>query len=189
MTRYCSQLFWNETAKDSSGNVWATQNSNDSVVQGITNATQRTSVILTYKAVPETTTGEVYANYDFVLGTSPVEPVYPGGSFVIAGAPVAGPTNSTRFKLSLPARTNYTYEIYGNPTLLSAGSVTNINLPYRTNMGWAALPFALSQGGKVNTNRITATANGTLNLYLEAKAAKGFYYVSFRVPGANKGTP
>ena len=49
--------------------------------------------------------------------------------------------------------------------------------------------FALSQGGKVNTNRITATANGTLNLYLEAKAAKGFYYVSFRVPGANKGTP
>ena len=32
-------------------------------------------------------------------------------------------------------------------------------------------------------------SNGTLNLYLEEKAAKGFYYVSFRVPGANTGTP
>ena len=73
--------------------------------------------------------------------------------------------------------------------MLDAGSVTNINLPFRTNMGWAALPFALSQTGKVSTNRITAKTNGALSVYLEAKAAKGFYYVSFRVPGANKGTP
>ena len=189
LTRYCTQLFWNEVAKDSSGNAWATQNSNDMVVQGITNATQRASVILNYKAVPGTTSGEVYGTYDFALGLSPVEAVYPGGSFIIAGAQVAGPTNSTRFKLSIPARTNYTYEVYGNPTLLDAGSVTNINLPYRTNMGWAALPFSLSQNGSINTNRFTATANGTLNLYLRERAARGFYYVSFRVPGANKGTP
>jgi hypothetical protein len=27
------------------------------------------------------------------------------------------------------------------------------------------------------------------SIYLEAKAVKGFYYVSFRVPGANTGTP
>jgi len=73
--------------------------------------------------------------------------------------------------------------------MLDAGSVTNINLPHRTNMGWAALPFALAQTGRINTNRITAKTNGTLNLYFEKKAAKGFYYVSFRVPGANKGTP
>src|SRR5258706_3220169 len=189
LTRYCSQLFWNETAKDLSGNVWATQNSNDSVFQGIPNAAQRAAVNLTYKAVPGTTSGEVYGNYDFVPGLSPVEPTYPGGSFVIAGAQVAGPTNSVRFKLSIPARTNFTYEVYGNPTMLDAGSVTNINLPHRTNMGWAALPFALAQTGRINTNRITAKTNGTLNIYFEKKAAKGFYYVSFRVPGANKGTP
>ena len=56
-------------------------------------------------------------------------------------------------------------------------------------MSWAALPFALSQGGAISTNKITATSNGTLNLYLQEKAIKGFYYVSFRVPGANTGTP
>src|SRR5258706_6201703 len=72
LTRYCSQLFWNETAKDLSGNVWATQNSNDSVFQGIPNAAQRAAVNLTYKAVPGTTSGEVYGNYDFVPGLSPV---------------------------------------------------------------------------------------------------------------------
>jgi len=108
---------------------------------------------------------------------------------VIAGTPVAGPTNTTRFQLSIPTYTNYTYEVYGNPTLLDAGSVTNINLPYRTNMSWAALPFSLSQTGAINTNKFTASSNGTLNIYLEEKAAKGFYYVSFRVPGANTGTP
>jgi len=161
LTRYCSQLFWNETAYDLSGNAWATQNSNDSVYTGITDAAQRAAVNLTYKAVPGTTSGEVYGNYDFVPGLSPVEPTYPGGSFVIAGAQVAGPTNSVRFKLSIPARTNFTYEVYGNPTMLDAGSVTNINLPHRTNMGWAALPFALAQTGRINTNRITAKTNGT----------------------------
>ena len=67
--------------------------------------------------------------------------------------------------------------------------MTNINLPYRTNMSWAALPFSLSQTGAINTNKFTASTNGTLNIYLEEKAAKGFYYVSFRVPGANTGTP
>src|SRR6266446_3027947 len=29
LTRYCSQLFWNEVARDGNGNVWATQNGND----------------------------------------------------------------------------------------------------------------------------------------------------------------
>src|SRR5207302_7186761 len=146
-------------------------------------------VTLDYLPVPGTVAGEVYANFDFVRNVTPVEPAYPSGSFIIAGAQVAGPTNSTRFKLSIPAHTNYTYEVYGNPTLLDAGSVTNINLPYRTNMGWAALPFSLSQNGSINTNRFTATANGTPNLYLRERAARGLYYVSFRVLGANKGTP
>jgi hypothetical protein len=41
----------------------------------------------------------------------------------------------------------------------------------------------------IDRNKYTATANGSLDLYVEAKSAKGFYYVSFRVPGANTGTP
>src|SRR5438128_9339742 len=114
LTRYCSQLFWNETAYDLNGNAWATQNANDMVFTGITDAAQRASVNLTYTAVPGTTTGEVYGNFDFVRNVTPVEPSYPGGSFVIAGTPVAGPTNSTRFQLSIPTYTNYTYEVYGN---------------------------------------------------------------------------
>ena len=94
---------------------------------------------------------------------------------IIAGTPVVGPTNTTRFLLSFPAYTGYTYEIYGNPTLGA--------------LAWSALPFSLSQTGTINTNKFTATTNGTLHLFLEEKAAKGFYYVSFRVPGANTGTP
>jgi protocatechuate 3,4-dioxygenase, beta subunit len=123
------------------------------------------------------------------LDVTPVEPAYPGGSLLVSGTPVAGSTNTTRFRLTVPVYTNYTYEIYGNPTLLDAGSVTNMSLPARTNMGWAALPFALSQSGAINTNRFTAPTNGMLNLYVQEKASKGFYYVSFRVPEANTGTP
>jgi protocatechuate 3,4-dioxygenase beta subunit len=192
-TRFCSQTFWNETALDLNGSPWAQQNSNDQVIQEMRNAGATTepinSLILTYNAVPDTTTGEVYANFDFVRNVTPVQPAYPSGSFLIAGEPVAGPTNSMRFMLSIPAYTSYTYEVYGNPTLLDAGSVTNINLPYRTNMSWAALPFSLSPAGTINTNKFTAPTNGTLRLYVEEKAAKGFYYVAFRVPGANTGTP
>ena len=96
--------------------------------------------------------------------------------------------NSMRAKST--AYPNYTYEIYGNPTLLGAGgSLTNWNSTNLTNMGWGALPFSLSQTGVINTNRFTASANNTLDVYLEEKAARGFYFVSFRVPGANAGTP
>jgi hypothetical protein len=52
-----------------------------------------------------------------------------------------------------------------------------------------AQPFSLSQAGTVNTNKITRASNGTLDVFLEEKSVKGFYYISFRVPGANTGTP
>jgi len=77
--------------------------------------------------------------------------------------------------VTVPAYTGYAYEIYSNPTL--------------ADLGWAALPFSLGQTGTIDRNIHTATSDGTLDLYLEAKSAKGFYYVTFRVPGANKGTP
>lgn len=176
-TRYTTQTFWNEIAYGSNGQQWATQNSNDMVLQGITNSTQRASVILDYTAVPGTTTGEVQANYDFVVGLTPVEPTYPNaGSFLIDGALVAGPTGGNpRYRLTFPIYAGYTYEVYGDPTL--------------ADLGWRALPFALTQTGTIDRNRLTATADGSLTLYLEEKAVKDFYQISFRVPGANTGTP
>lgn len=174
-TRSTTQTFWNETAVDLSGNVWATQNANDMVFAGITDAAQRASVNLTYAAVAGTTTGEVRATWDFVSGFTPVEPAYPGGSLVVAGAPVAGPNGTQRYQITIPAYTGYSYEVYGNPTL--------------ADLGWQALPFTTSATGAIDRNIHTATANGTLNLFLTQPATKGFYYVSFRVPGANLGTP
>ncbi len=56
-------------------------------------------------------------------------------------------------------------------------------------MSWATLPFSLSSAGAINTNKFTATSNSTLEVYLEEKSDKGFYFVTFRVPGANTGTP
>jgi len=196
LTRYCSQLFWNETAYvlDANGNntstVGGTQNANDMVYTGITDAAQRAAVTLNYSTVEEAT-GAVAANFDFVVGQTPVDSTYPnGGSFVIAGTEVAGPTNTTRFKLTLPAYINYTYEVYGNPTLANIGNtVTNWSSAYLTNMSWGALPFSLTQNGAINTNKFTCPTNGTLDLYVKEKATNGFYYVSFRVPGANTGIP
>ena len=108
----------------------------------------------------------------------------------MAGNVVAGPTNSTRFKISIPAYANYTYEVYRNPTLFNTGNnFTNWDASFLSNMSWAAVPFSLSQAGAINTNRFTAASNGTLEVYLEEKATKGFYFVSFRVPGENDGTP
>jgi protocatechuate 3,4-dioxygenase beta subunit len=195
LARYCTQLFWNETAYvlDASGNdtaaVGGTQNANDNAVFTTLNAAQQSLVNLTYTTV-DAATGAVAANFDFVVGLTPVDPAYPGGSFVIAGVPVAGPTNSTRFKVTVPAYANYTYEVYGNPTLANAGNaITNWDASSLTNMSWGALPFSLTQAGTINTNKLTTGASGTLDLYLQEKAVKGFYYVSFRVPGANTGTP
>ena len=176
-SRSTTQTFWNEQARDLNGNLWAQQNSNDMVYTGITNAEQRASVLLDYTPVPSTTTSEVQATWDFVSGFTPVEPTYPGGgSLLMAGALVPGPVvGNPRYRLTMPAYANYTYEIYGNPTL--------------ANLEWKALPFSLSETGSIDRHKHTATNNGSLDLFVEAKAVKGFYKVSFRVPGANTGTP
>jgi protocatechuate 3,4-dioxygenase beta subunit len=176
-TRYATQTFWNEVAYNANGTAWGTQNSNDSVLQGISNSAQRASVLLNYSPVAGTTTGEVQGTYDFVLGLSPVEPNYPGGgSLLTQGALVTGPSGGNpRFKITFPVYNGYTYETYGNPTLADTA--------------WRALPFSLTQTGAIDRNRYTATADSSLTIYVEQKAAKDFYKVSFRVPGANTGTP
>lgn len=66
-TRACTQTGWNETAYANSGSVWATQNSNDNVFASLTTE-QKAAILLNFAAVEGTTTGEVYANWDFVSG-------------------------------------------------------------------------------------------------------------------------
>ena len=174
-TRSTTQTGWNETAVGLTGATWATQNSNDNVFASLT-AAQKAAILLNFTAVPGTTTGEVTGTFDFVSGFTPVEPTYPGGSLTTAGVAVIGPVGgNARFKITVPAYTGYTYEIYGNPTF--------------ADLGWKALPFSLTQTGTIDRNKQTATSDGSLSFYVEQKAAKGFYCVSFRVPGANTGTP
>lgn len=175
-TRFCTQTGWNETAYDLNDQVWSTQNSNDNVFSTVP-AAQRAGLLLDFVAVPGTTTGEVQASWDFVSGYTPVEPAYPGsGSLIATGALVEGPIGGNpRYKITIPAYTGYTYEIYGNPTF--------------ADLEWHALPFANSQTGATDRHKHTATSEGALSFYVEARAAKGFYQISFRPAGANTGTP
>src|SRR5206468_235943 len=111
LKRSTTQLFWNEVPRTANGTVWGTTNANDNVLLGITDAAQRASLIKDYTAVPGTTTGEVQTSWDIVMGLTPVEPTYPGGgSLVVAGTLVAGPTGGNpRYKISIPAYTGYSY--------------------------------------------------------------------------------
>ena len=175
-TRTTTQTFWNETALSLTGTAWATQNSNDMVFSGITDAAQRASVLLNFTPVAGTTTGEVETTWDYVSGFTPSEPTYPApGGFLYQGTLVAGPGTTKRFKISVPAYSGYTYEIYANPTL--------------ADLAWKALPFSLTATGTLDRHKHAATANGTLDFYTETAADYGFDKVSFRVPGANAGVP
>lgn len=177
LIRTTTQTGWNEVAYGLNGSAWSTQNSNDNVFSTVSNAAQRTSMLLDFTAVPGTTTGEVETTWDYVAGRTYTEPTYPGaGELVVAGTPVAGPQGSkNRYRIRVPAYAGYSYEVYGNPTLAS--------------LGWKALPFSLSATGAIDRNIQTATAEGTLDLFVEQPAERGFYLVSFRVPGANTGSP
>jgi len=175
-TRTTTQTFWNEAAIGPNGAAWATQNSNDNVYSTITDTAQRASLLLDYVPVDNTTTGEVQATWDYVSNLTPSEPSYPnGGSLVIRGKLVSGPSGNPRYQLTVPAYAGYSYEVYTNPTLG----------PLR----WAATPFSLTQTGTVDRHIQTVTADGSLDLFVAAPAARGYYFVSFRVPGANTGTP
>ena len=88
---------------------------------------------------------------------------------------MAGPNNTVRYKLTIPVYTGYCYEVYANPTL--------------ADLEWKALPFSVTQTGTIDRHKHLATAEGSLSIYVEAEATRGFYKVAFRVPGANTGTP
>ncbi|MBI1841650.1 MAG: hypothetical protein HYR88_12470 [Verrucomicrobia bacterium] len=165
-SRFTTQLFW----AGESGNA------SDMVLSSIADATQRASVTKAYTAVAGASPVEVETTWDIVMGQTPIDPTYPGAGLLLAGAVVPGPQSGTqRFRITLPAYAGYTYEIYANPT--------------HADLGWQALPFSLSQMGAIDRNKQTASADGPLVLYVDQKATKGFYSISFRVPGANTGTP
>lgn len=170
--RTTTQTGWNEVAYALNGAVWSTQNSNDNVFGTISNAEQRASMLLEFSPVAGTSTGEVEATWDYVVGRTPTEPTYPeGGSLVVSGTR----TETGRFRVRVPAYAGYSYEVYGNPTF--------------ADLGWRALPFGLSESGALDRHLYTATEEGALDLYVGEAATRGFYTVSYRVPGANTGTP
>jgi protocatechuate 3,4-dioxygenase, beta subunit len=164
------------TTRFTTQTYWAGEEGNDGVLNSITDVEQRNSVILNFTPVPGTTTGEMQTTWDFVSEFTPVEPTYPGGgNLVVAGLVVSGPIGGNpRYRITVPAYTGYSYEIYGNPTL--------------ADLSWAALPFSLTDTGAIDRNIYTAPSDGTLHLFVERKSERGFYTVSFRVPGANTGT-
>ena len=85
----------------------------------------------------------------------------------LAGSVVAGPVGGNpRYKLTVPAYAGYTYEVYGNPTL--------------SELEWRSLPFATTQTGSIDRHKHTATVEGTLDLYVEAKADQVMCHVMQR---------
>ena len=179
-SRYTSQLFWNEIPLDADGKLWRTTNENDGELRAIRDAAQRASVIRDFKKMTGSAAGEEEATWDIAMGLTPMEPAYPGsgaeGGHLVVKADEVPAANGVkaRFKVTVPAYVGYSYEVYANPTM--------------GNLGWAALPFAMSAAAKMDRNIHTATAEGALDLYVERPSVKGAYYVAFRVPGANTGT-
>lgn len=180
-TRYTTQLFWDELARGPDGKVWGTTNENDGVLRGIRNYEQCASVIKKFTRVSDSATNEEQTTWDIVMGLTPTEQLYPGGGaegghLVLKAVEVPFATGAKRrFKITVPAYPGYSYEVYANPTM--------------GNLGWAALPFALSPETKLDRNIYTASGEGALDLYVERPSVKGSYYVAFRMPGANRGTP
>ncbi len=175
-TRFTTQLFWKESPSESGESGMS--NDEDGVLNGIRDVEQRAALIKEYTPVKGGVAGEVETTWDIVMGITPVEQPYPnaeGAHLVIAGAPLHNVGGKPRFKVPVPAQKGYSYEVYANPTM--------------GNLGWAALPFTIKSDGKVDRNIHTADREGTLDLYVEKPSVKGFYYVAFRVPGADTGTP
>lgn len=177
-TRFTTQLFWDEVPLDLHGRVWSTTNENDGVLAGTRDPAQRASVLRKFAALSGSAAGEEAATWDIVMGLTPMEEPYPnadGGHLVVAGVPVPTSSGPERWRVSVAAQPGYSYEVYADPTV--------------GKLGWAAVPFALAATAKLDRNIQTATAEGRLDLFVERPSVKGFYYVAFRVPGANLGTP
>jgi len=138
----------------------------------------------------DATTGAVAANFDFVVGLTPVDPTYPnGGSLVIAATSVAGPTNSVRFKLSIP------------PTRITpTKSMAIPRSPRRQHhheLGFILFDEHELGRTAVFTDASRRSQHEPLHRFQQrdaqpvssGKIGKGFSYVSFRVPGEKSRVP
>lgn len=176
--RFTTQLYWNEVPHGADGKVWSTTNDTDMVLRGVRDPEQRAAVIRDFTEMPDGIAGEQQTTWDIVMGLTPVEQPYPGaedGILVLAGTAMPAAGGKPRFKITVPAQSGYSYEVYADPTL--------------GKLGWAALPFSLNATEKPDRNIHTAKAEGALDLFVEKESAKGYYHVAFRIPGANLGNP
>lgn len=179
-SRVTTQTGWNETAYGLDGKSWATQNSNDNVFSGVPSA-QLSDMLLNFTAVPGTTTGETAAEWNYYSGLTPPEHVYlaNNGRFLVEKFELVegAAGGSLRARISIPAYPGYTYELYATTTLAE--------------LDRRCIPFALTRTGSVAYHKYTASSSGTLDFYVPVANADAsrFYFVSYRIPGANTGTP
>ena len=115
-------------------------------------------------------TGAVSAQFDFVVGRTPTEPVDGAGGFLEAGAPSPAPLPVDHPRV---------------PRLHLRG----LRQPDAGGHGVGRAALCADPNEVIDRNRQTATEDGSLDLYVEAAAVRGFYHVAFRLPGANTGTP
>lgn len=178
-SRRTTQLFWNEVPLGPDGQPWEVTNDNDNVLSGVSDPVQRASLIRDFRPVAGGVAGETETTWDIVMDLTPAEPAYPespGGALVVVAEEVRGEgAGKPRYRVAVPAYKGYSYEVYANPTM--------------GKLGWAALPFSIGSTGAPDRNIHTATEDGRLDLFIEKPSSHGFYYVAFRLPGANTGTP
>jgi len=170
--RTTTQTGWREVALDAQGHRAPMQSENDGLFGSIQDRAQLDSILLQFSRVPGSSAGEEQAVWDYVSGFTPLEPSYPEpGGLVVRGERLA----NRRFRITFRAQAGYSYEVYGNPAMGA--------------LSWAALPFALNEASQPDRNLHTAGTTGRLDLYVQTPPERSFYFVAFRLPGANLGTP
>ena len=165
--RFSTQTYWQGE----------TLNKIDFLLNSIENADQRNSIVLPFDKVPEALGLEEQASWDFVSQYTPIESEYPlQGGLKIKGSEVLHPIGgSRRFRINVPVFKGYTYEIYSNPSLRK--------------LDWKLLPFSISQNGLIDRNQYTSINDEIIRFYVDVKTNNGMFFVSYRLPGSNKGTP
>lgn len=154
---------------------WTTQlyfagdplNPTDGILQSVTNPAERAAIVRDFSPVPNSPIGEISGTFDIVLGLTPGDVQHPGGGLTIQGEMVQGPPGGpARYRIRFQGYPGFNYEVYGNPGF--------------GRLDWGALPFALTATGPIDRNLYAPSTAGTVTIYVERKAAKGFYFVSFR---------
>lgn len=169
LTRFTTQSYWKSDSR----------NESDILYRRIPTQSQKDAITLDFSPLPgsEVGAGEEFTEWDIVVGAIPEDVPHPsqnGNGLEVEGQPVTTP-DGTVFKLSFQAVKGYSYEVYSNPEMRP--------------LSWQAVAFSLSPEAPVSNNIITASSDSVLELFVKQPTDSGFYFVAFRVPGANTGTP